>query len=356
MAGAGARDVPSGPMEATPAVDPRSPLSGAQRSTTPPAAAASTRADAAATEAEQMSLGRRLRQPRTIISIAIPVAIIGGFVALNGEQLKAVPALILNANPWLVLAAFLVFYSGFPLRGVRWTILLRGTGMRVPVKDSTEIIGLSWVVNCIVPAKLGDVYRAYLLKINSTASLSPTFGTIFIERVLDLFAIALMGLAAGYWSFRDGLPPAIQVVFGVALVVMAVLAIGLFTMRNFGRRIIVAAALPAAPGPRPVRPLRGGRLRGAGPAPAAGPRGPDRRDLDDRVAAPVLRRPGARLRRRVARACRAPSSWPSSARCSRPSRSARPASASSRRASSASCTSPTACPCRRPRPSPCSTG
>jgi uncharacterized protein (TIRG00374 family) len=234
MAGTAPGDVPSPPMEATPAVDPRVPLSGAPAT---PAAPTSIEADP---DAEQMSLRRRIRQPRTIISIAVPIVIIAVFVALNGEQLQRVPELILAANPWLVLAAFLIFYAGFPLRGLRWSILLRGTGMRVPVKDSTEIIFLSWLVNCVVPAKLGDVYRAYLLKINSTASLSRTFGTVFIERVLDLFAIALLGLAAGYWSFRDGLPPAIQVVFGIGLVVMAVLAIGLFTMRNFGRRIIVA--------------------------------------------------------------------------------------------------------------------
>jgi uncharacterized protein (TIRG00374 family) len=221
--------VPSGPMEATPALDPHAPV------TTP-----ATSARSADPDAEQMSLKRRLRQPRTIISIAVPIAIIATFVGINGEALQAVPELVLAANPWLVLAAFLVFYAGFPLRGLRWSILLRGTGMKVPVKDSTEIIFLSWLVNCIVPAKLGDLYRAYLLKINSTASLSRTFGTIFIERILDLFAIALLGLAAGYWSFRDGLPPAIQVVFAIALVVMAILAIALFTMRNFGRRIIVA--------------------------------------------------------------------------------------------------------------------
>lgn len=193
----------------------------------------------------QMSLAARLRQPRTIISIAIPLIIIGVFVALNGAQLSKVPGLVLNANPLLILAAFAVFYAGFPLRGLRWASLLRGTGLRIPVKDSTEIILLSWLVNCVVPAKLGDVYRAYLLKINSTASLSRTFGTVFIERVLDLFAIAVLGLAAGYWSFRDGLPPAIQVVFGVGVVVVVLLAAGLLTMRNFGRRIIVA--LPFLP-------------------------------------------------------------------------------------------------------------
>ncbi len=59
-------------------------------------------------------------------------------------------------------------------------------------------------MNCLVPAKLGDIYRAYLLKINSTVSLSRTFGTVFIERVLDLFAIVTLALAAGFVSFRDG--------------------------------------------------------------------------------------------------------------------------------------------------------
>jgi uncharacterized protein (TIRG00374 family) len=142
------------------------------------------------------------------------------------------------------LLAFVVFYAGFPLRGRRWATLLRGTGLRIGTKDSTEIIFLSWLVNCVVPAKLGDVHRAYLLKINSTASLSRTFGTVFIERVLDLFAIAILGLAAGYWSFRDGLPPAIQLVFGIGVVVVGVLAVGLLTMRNFGRRIIIALPLP----------------------------------------------------------------------------------------------------------------
>ena len=96
-----------------------------------------------------------------------------------------------------------------------------------------------------MPAKLGDVYRAYLLKMNSVASLSRTFGTVFIERILDIFAIAILGLAAGFWSFRDGMPPAIRLVFIVGIVVVVVAAIGLFTMRNFGRRILDQAAAPA---------------------------------------------------------------------------------------------------------------
>ncbi len=88
------------------------------------------------------------------------------------------------------------------------------------------------------------MYRAYLLKINSTASLSRTFGTVFVERIFDLFAIAILGLAAGFWSFRTGLPPSIQLVAGAGVGVVILLAIGMVTMRNFGRRILVALPIP----------------------------------------------------------------------------------------------------------------
>jgi uncharacterized protein (TIRG00374 family) len=223
--------VSSDAMEATSTVAP--PVTAGDPSTPP-------RDQEVVPDAEQMSLARRIRQPRTIISILVPLVVIGIFVSINGEDMARVPGLILNANPLLILAAFGIFYLGFPLRGFRWATLLRGTGLRIPIRDSTEILFLSWLVNCVVPAKLGDVYRAYLLKINSTASLSRTFGTVFIERVFDLMAIALLGIAAGYWSFRSGLPPAIQLVFVIGIVVVAVLAVGLFTMRNFGRRIITA--------------------------------------------------------------------------------------------------------------------
>ncbi len=240
MANAPGEPVASAPMEISPGLQVAHPRGA--NDPAPMGAAAPPAGDPLEDEVtpDQISIGRRLRQPRTIISILIPLAIIVVFVTINGQALSKVPALIAAANPALVALAFIVFYCGFPLRGLRWAILLRGTGFRIGVKDSTEIIFLSWLVNCVVPAKLGDVYRAYLLKINSTASLSRTFGTVFIERCLDLMAIALLGIAAGYWSFRGGLPTAIQVVMVIALVVVAVLAIGLFTMRNFGRRIITA--------------------------------------------------------------------------------------------------------------------
>src|SRR6185369_1448728 len=205
--------------------------------------AAPTEADEqpeAEVRADQLSLGARLRQPRTIISLVLPIILLALFAkSLPGFKLEELPDKILGAIPLLLISAFVIFYAGFPLRGLRWAMLVHRSGFPLTIRDSTEIIFLSWLVNCLVPAKLGDVYRAYLLKINSPVSLSRTFGTVFIERILDLFAIVVLGLGAGFVSFRSGLPADVQVVFAAGLVFVAALAVGLLTMRNFGRRLLV---------------------------------------------------------------------------------------------------------------------
>jgi uncharacterized protein (TIRG00374 family) len=197
--------------------------------------------------ADQMSILRRLREPKTILSIVVPLAIIVIAAFLNQQYLGEIPGDISRANPWLILLAFLAYYVGFPLRGWRWTKLLRGAGYKVKIKDGTEILFISWLVNCIVPAKLGDVYRAYLLKINSPVSATKTLGTVFMERILDLIAIAALGILAGYWNFHgslNNLPAATQFILAIGVVVVVVLIVALVVMRNFGRRVISFLPLP----------------------------------------------------------------------------------------------------------------
>ena len=190
-------------------------------------------------------LSRRLRDPRTLVAIVLPlVLLILVALTVGNIDFGTLLSSIAHANPWLLLAALAIYYVGFPLRGYRWTVLLRGAGTRIGIRDSTEIIFISWLVNCLVPAKLGDVYRAYLLRLNFDVSLSRTFGTVFIERVFDLFAIVVLGLLAGFWSFRTGLSPEVQIVFGIGVAFVVALAVGLYTVRNFGGRIIRRLPLP----------------------------------------------------------------------------------------------------------------
>jgi uncharacterized protein (TIRG00374 family) len=190
-------------------------------------------------------LTQRLRDRRTQASIVIPVVVLILFaMALPGFELETLVGHVLGADPLWLVVAFAIYYLGFPLRGYRWSVLLRGIEARVSVRDSTEIVFVSWLVNTVVPAKLGEVYRAWLLKVNFPVSLSATFGTIFIERVFDVFAIVILGLGAAFWSFRTGLDENVRAIMLLGILVVIVITVGLFTLRNFGRRLVEWLPLP----------------------------------------------------------------------------------------------------------------
>lgn len=185
------------------------------------------------------SLKERFLNLRTLISLAIAIAII--LFLLRGLNID--PAEVWQqmrtVNPWLYLAALIVFYITFPLRALRWRILLNNADFPVAegrhswasIPALTEYIALSWFANCVVPAKLGDAYRGYLLKHNGNVSFSRTIGTIFSERLLDM--IVLFGLlVVSAWSvFGTRLPQRAQYVFVFGLVLVIAIVAGLAAMR-----------------------------------------------------------------------------------------------------------------------------
>lgn len=202
-------------------------------------------------EREGFSLAKSLRSPRTWVSFALAVAII--VFAMRGLNINLQETLqyISEANPWLLLTGFLVFYLTFPLRALRWRMLLRNAG--VPVEQGRqswaslpalmEYIYLSWFANCIVPAKLGDAYRGYLLKRNGQVSFSSTFGTIFAERLLDMLGLFGLLVLSGWFTFGAQMPPGTSIVFVFgALLVVAILA-GLAGLRWLGP--VIRRFLPA---------------------------------------------------------------------------------------------------------------
>jgi uncharacterized protein (TIRG00374 family) len=96
---------------------------------------------------------------------------------------------------------------------------------------------LSWFANCVVPAKLGDFYRAFLLKRSTNVSFSKTFGTILAERIIDtLMLFILLGISTSL-TFQGTLPPQILSILQIGLVLAVIVVVGLLSMRNLSRFI-----------------------------------------------------------------------------------------------------------------------
>lgn len=190
---------------------------------------------------EGFSLGRSLRDPRTLISFAFAFAIILFVFRGFNVDLAQTWSYMRNANWGLLLTGLIVFYFTFPLRALRWRLLLDNAG--VPVREGRkswasmpaliEYMYLSWFANCIVPAKLGDAYRGYLLKRNGRVSFSSTFGTIFAERLLDMLGLFTFLVISGWFVFGTHLPPATNVIFISGIILVVIILSGLAGMRWF---------------------------------------------------------------------------------------------------------------------------
>ena len=85
---------------------------------------------------------------------------------------------------------------------------------------------LGWFVNCLAPAKLGDLYRSYLVKQRFNVSLSRTVGVVVAERLLDIFVVFALLLVGGYIAFGRTVLPDLRLVYlsAAALAVFLVVA------------------------------------------------------------------------------------------------------------------------------------
>jgi uncharacterized protein (TIRG00374 family) len=189
-------------------------------------------------------LGRRFFNIRTFLSFAAGFAVLAIVLPRMNVEIGGILNRLSQANVWLFLLALLVYYLTFPVRAFRWRKLLRnvgflpGEGVRLPsIAGISEIILLSWFANCVVPAKLGDAYRAYLLKGTSNVSFSKTFGTILAERIIDtLLLFVLLGLSASL-AFQGTVPGEVLRILQGGLALVVVVIVGLLSMRNLSHLI-----------------------------------------------------------------------------------------------------------------------
>jgi len=111
-------------------------------------------------------------------------------------ELHATWQAITHARPGLILAAVFVTLLTYVVRAWRWQALLRPIGKaRFRTAFRTTVIGFA--ATFLLPGRVGEVLRPYLLARTEGLKATATFATVIIERLLDvctvvmLFAVAL---------------------------------------------------------------------------------------------------------------------------------------------------------------------
>jgi glycosyltransferase 2 family protein len=172
-----------------------------------------SRPDALATTDVQATLRRRVLSPQTLVSFGIAIAVLWFVVRRLDIDPSAIWAQIRRANVWLLAMAFFLWYGAFFVRGWRWGRMLGSAGFTpaqgfaIPATPGlAEIVILAYFANSLVPAKLGDAYRGYLLKRESGVPFSAGFGTILAERLVDALMLVVVLIGSVLVVFGSALP------------------------------------------------------------------------------------------------------------------------------------------------------
>jgi uncharacterized membrane protein YbhN (UPF0104 family) len=193
----------------------------------------------------RINLRQRVFSPHTLISFAFAAAIIWFVVTRMNIDPAAIWAEIRQANPLFLVLAYVVCYGMYVARAWRWKRMIEtagiaeGPGRRLPpLRRLVEIMILAWYANSIVPAKLGDAYRGYLLKRDSGIPFSAGFGTILAERVVDAMMLVIVLAGTAMVVFGGQLPAQAAPAFTIGAILLLVGAVGLCVMW-FSRDLII---------------------------------------------------------------------------------------------------------------------
>ena len=177
-----------------------------------------------------------LRSRRVWFGILITLLFLGLF--LRQTNFGEIRDSFAEANYYIAFASLPVYFIGIWVRTIRWQYLLRPV-KRLSVWRLYPVVIIGLMANNLIPARAGELVRAYILGEREKVSKAASLGTIAVDRLFDgLTLIPMLLIVAAFVGADEkfplevvdydlsllGLAIVMAVLFGVALGVLFVLA------------------------------------------------------------------------------------------------------------------------------------
>jgi hypothetical protein len=174
--------------------------------------------------------------------------------ALRGVHLEDVLYHIRSARLWPLFAAVVLATVTFPLRLVRWRLLLRREdGRTIPPVPLWHAIAIGFMANNLLPFRAGELVRVIVATRLADVRFTAALSSLAVERIFDgLVTLGLMGLAL----LVSDLPPDIAI-SGVPVAQAAQVAGAIVAVALLGAIAVVAFPLTAERLVRRVLPAGG---------------------------------------------------------------------------------------------------
>lgn len=168
----------------------------------------------------------RRRWPVLLVGLIISLGLL--WFTFRDLQMGEIRDALRGANYWWLIPGVAVYFVSVWFRSWRWTFLLRGS-KRVSANRLFPVVVIGYAGNNVLPFRLGEVLRAYLLWRRDQVNIGTSLTTAVLERLFDgltMVVFVLFGLLFVPMSpfFRRLVSVASGVFFGALMVFLALAA------------------------------------------------------------------------------------------------------------------------------------
>lgn len=130
-----------------------------------------------------------LKKTLTIV-ISLVFAVVFMWLALRGLDFEKIEKSLMKANYWWIFLASIFGILAYWFRAVRWNLLLEPLGHKISNSNSLWTISFGYLMNLTIP-RSGELARSTALYGVEKVPVDKAFGTIILERVVDLVCMLL---------------------------------------------------------------------------------------------------------------------------------------------------------------------
>jgi len=123
--------------------------------------------------------------------LSIGISGIAVFWLISKVNLDEVEHAVKQINYFWLLSSAFIYLLGFFPRGLRWQLMLSKI-KKVSVADSTRIVIIGYASNNLLPFRLGEVVRAYIMGNKKNISKITCLASIATERIIDGIVILFL--------------------------------------------------------------------------------------------------------------------------------------------------------------------
>ena len=147
-----------------------------------------------------------------ILSLVVGILLSAGglYLAFRNVPFDELLSYFAVINYWWLLPSFGLVMLSFIFRALRWQIIV-GSVSRIDFWSSFHPLMIAFMINCVLPGRIGELARPVLLKKNEDVPFSTGLATVGAERAFDVSFLVLLFLIVISFVQID---PDIRIAFG----------------------------------------------------------------------------------------------------------------------------------------------